>query len=167
MNRYACPQLRRIAVYKVLGAIVIFLGVATAQAEVTAHDRLPTHILTCGGSVVTDIGARLEGDTNFSSGTSVFYENGGSQVSYDKVSAIVGSRKGDHVLICLVFIPSNCPAGDDRGKIYTQQICALWNRGLFRILNTAAAVLKRLFVTACEHRRHFCAAFTWMAVTSA
>ena len=63
--------------YKALGAIVIFLGVATAQAEVTPHDPLATHILTCGGSVVTDIGGRLEGDTNFSSGTSVFYENGG------------------------------------------------------------------------------------------
>ena len=105
--------------YKALGAIVIFLGVATAQAEVTPHDPLATHILTCGGSVVTDIGGRLEGDTNFSSGTSVFYENGGHQTSYDKVSAIVSSKKGDHVLICLVFIPSNCPAGDDRGKIYT------------------------------------------------
>jgi hypothetical protein len=107
------------AVDRALSAIAIFLGAATAQAEVTPHDRLPTHILTCGGSVVTDIGGRLEGDTNFSSGTSVFFENGGSQVSYDKVAAIVTSKKGDHVLICLVFIPSNCPAGDDRGKIYT------------------------------------------------
>jgi hypothetical protein len=106
-------------VHKVLGAIVIFLGVARAQAEVTPHDRLPTHILAGGGSVVTDIGGRLEGDTNFGSGTSVFFENGGSQVSYDKISAIVSSKKGDHVLICLVFIPSNCPAGDDRGNIYT------------------------------------------------
>jgi hypothetical protein len=106
-------------VHKVLAAIVVFLGVVRAQAEVTPHDPLPTHILTCGGSVVTDIGGRLEGDTHFSSGTSVFFENGGGQVSYDRVSAIVSSKKGDHVLVCLVFIPSNCPAGDDRGKIYT------------------------------------------------
>ena len=105
--------------HKVLGAIVIFLGAAAAQAEVTPHDPLPSHILACGGSVVTDIGGRLEGDPDFSSGTSVFYENGGSQVSYEKISAIVSSKKGDHVLICLVFAPSHCPEGDVRGKIYT------------------------------------------------
>ncbi len=105
--------------HKVLGAVVLLLGAAAAQADLTPNDPLPAHILTCGGGVTTDIGGRLEGDTNFSSGTSVFYQNGGSQVSYDKILAIVNSKRGDHVLICLVFIPSNCPAGDDRGKIYT------------------------------------------------
>jgi len=106
-------------VQKVLGASLLLFGAATAQAEVTPNDSLPTHILACGGSIITMIGGRLEGDTNFSSGTSVFYQNGGSQVSYTKIPAIVNSKRGDHVLICLVFIPSNCPAGDDRGKFYT------------------------------------------------
>lgn len=104
---------------KFSAAAVLLLGAATAQAEVTPHDSLPTRILACGGSVITLIGGRLEGDTNFSSGTSVFYQNGGSQVSYERVPAIVNSKRGDHVLICLVFIPSHCPAGDDRGKFYT------------------------------------------------
>jgi hypothetical protein len=104
---------------KVLGAVVLLLGAATARAEVTPRDHFPTRIFACGGSVITAIGGRLEGDTNFSSGTSVFYQNGGSQVSYAKVPAIINSKRGDHVLICLVFIPSHCPAGDDRGKIYT------------------------------------------------
>jgi hypothetical protein len=94
------------------------LRAATAQAEVTSHDPLPTRIFACGGSVIRLIGGRLEGDTNFSTGTSVFYQNGGSQVSYEKVPAIVNSKRGDHVLICLVFIPNHCPAGDDRGKLY-------------------------------------------------
>jgi hypothetical protein len=107
------------AVQKVLGAVVLLLGAATAQAEVTPNDPLPTHILTCGGSIITDIGGRLEGDTDFSTGTHVFYRNGGGGVSYEKEAAVANSKKGDHVLICLVFIPSNCPAGDDRGKIYT------------------------------------------------
>ena len=40
-------------------------------------------------------------------------------VSYDKIESIMDSRKGDHVLICLVFIPRNCPPGDNRGKMYT------------------------------------------------
>jgi hypothetical protein len=110
---------REDVVRKVLGAVILLLGAATAQAEVTPNDRLPLHILTCGGGIITEIGGRLEGDTDFSSGTSVFYQNGGGQVSYDRVPAIVNSKRGDHVLICFVFIPSNCPAGDDRGKIYT------------------------------------------------
>ena len=104
---------------KVLGAGILLLGAATAQAEVTPNDPLPIRILNCGGSVITEIGARLEGDANFSSGTSVFYRNGGGQVSYDKISAIINSKRGDHVLICLVFIPQHCPAGDNRGKVYT------------------------------------------------
>ncbi|HJW39842.1 MAG TPA: hypothetical protein VJ476_01290, partial [Rhizomicrobium sp.] len=29
------------------------------------------------------------------------------------------SHVGDPVLMCLVFIPSDCPKGDDRGKVYT------------------------------------------------
>lgn len=88
-------------------------------APVTPGDALPKTLLTCGGSTITDIGPRLEGDTDNSSGTSVFFKNGGSQVSYDKEAAILKSRKGDHVFICLVFVPKNCPKGDDRGKIYT------------------------------------------------
>jgi hypothetical protein len=105
--------------HKVLGMAVVLLCAATAQADVTPNDRFPTHLLTCGGGVIADIGGRLEGDTDFGSGTSVFYQNGGGQVSYDKIPAIVNSKKGDHVLICLVFVASNCPRGDDRGKIYT------------------------------------------------
>ena len=104
---------------KVLGAVVLLLAATTAQAEVTPNDPLPVHILTCGGSIITAIGGRLEGDTDFSTGTHVDYKNGGAGVSYEKEAAVANSKIGDHVLICLVFIPSNCPAGDDRGKIYT------------------------------------------------
>jgi len=100
-------------------AVVLVLAAGTARAEITANDPLPTRILTCGGSAITEIGGRLEGDANFSSGASVFFRNGGSQVSYEKEPAIIKSRKGDHVLICLVFIPDHCPPGDNRGKTYT------------------------------------------------
>jgi hypothetical protein len=100
-------------------SLALLVSVTNARAEITPDDRLPTQILTCGGSVITGVGPRLEGDTNFSSGTSVFYKNGGTQVSFDKIQAIVNSKKGDHVLICLVFVPEHCPAGDTRDKIYT------------------------------------------------
>ena len=101
------------------GAMVLALAAATAQAEITSNDPLPTRILACGGSIITEIGPRLEGDANFSSGTSVFYRNGGTQVSYEREPAIIKSKKGDHVLICLVFVPDHCPPGDNRGKTYT------------------------------------------------
>ncbi len=73
----------------------------------------------CARTRITNIGGRLEGDTDFSSGTSVVFADGGRQVSYDKVSAIVGSRRGDPVLLCLTSIPKHCPPGDDRGRSYT------------------------------------------------
>ena len=72
----------RIATATALG--ILLISVAAARSEISPDDQLPTQILTCGGSVVTGIGPRLEGDTNFSSGTSVFFKNGGAQVSYDK-----------------------------------------------------------------------------------
>jgi hypothetical protein len=96
------------------------LAASAGQARpVSVKDRLPKTVLTCGGSTITDIGPRLEGDKDNSSGTSVFFRNGGAQVSYDKIDAILNSKKGDHVMICLVFVPKNCPKGDKRGRIYT------------------------------------------------
>jgi hypothetical protein len=53
--------------HKVLGMAVLLLCAATAQADVTPDDRLPSHLLTCGGGVIADIGGRLEGDTDFGS----------------------------------------------------------------------------------------------------
>lgn len=98
---------------------LLALPAATARAEVTPDDPLPAKILACGGSVIDGIGPRLEGDPDFKSGVTVFFKNGGVQISYDRIDAIVKSKKGDHVLICLVFIPDHCPPGDDRGKFYT------------------------------------------------
>ena len=104
---------------KALLTAMLLAASSVALAEPKPTDPLPKEILACGGSVITEIGGRLEGDKDFSSGTSVFFKNGGSQVSYDKIDAIVKSKIGDHVLMCLVFIPSHCPPGDARGRQYT------------------------------------------------
>jgi hypothetical protein len=90
----------------------LLVSVTTAQA-VTPNDPLPTPILTCGGSVITDTG------TSSRSTTSVSYKNGLDTWSWETIQAVINSRKGDHVLICLVFIPEHCPEGDTRGKVYT------------------------------------------------
>lgn len=81
--------------------------------------RLPEREGECGLTRIVQIGGRLEGDTDFFSGTEVDLVNGGHQVSYDRVPAIMGSRKGDPVLMCLTSLPKHCPPGDDRGRSYT------------------------------------------------
>lgn len=81
--------------------------------------RLPAREGDCALTRITDIHGRLEGDTDFSSGTGVEFANGGHQVDYDRVEALVASRRGDPVLMCLTAIPKHCPPGDDRGRAYT------------------------------------------------
>ncbi len=88
-----------------------------AAKEITPHDPLPRTILQCGGGIVTEVGSRLEGRP--SSGSSIRFNNDGGSVSEEIVPAIQHSRVGDHVMICLVYIPKDCPAGDDRGSEYT------------------------------------------------
>jgi uncharacterized protein len=78
--------------------------------------RLPTSPGACSLTSVTDVGTRLENTPG--SGSAISMANGADQVSYDTIPAIDRSRRGDPVLVCLVSLPQNCPAGDDRGKVY-------------------------------------------------
>lgn len=78
--------------------------------------RLPVSPGACSLTAISRIGTRLEGTPG--SGSAVEMANGADQVSYDTIAAIDRSRPGDPVLVCLVSLPQNCPAGDDRGKIY-------------------------------------------------
>ncbi len=106
---------------KAVAAIFLALAGVSVHA-VSPNDRLPTQVLKCGGSIIAEIGPRLEGDKNFESGAHVWLRNNGVSVAYQEdvsLTAIKNSKVGDHVLVCLVFIPKDCPKGDDRGKIYT------------------------------------------------
>ncbi|HJX85305.1 MAG TPA: hypothetical protein VJ723_13265 [Candidatus Angelobacter sp.] len=77
----------------------------------------------CTTTTVSKIGTRLSEGENGpdvpGSGSLVLYANGGVQVSYETVPGIEHSHVGDKVLVCFVSIPRSCPAGDDRGKMYT------------------------------------------------
>jgi hypothetical protein len=75
----------------------------------------PVRVGECANTTIKWVGTRLGAP---GSGSSVVYQNGLSQVDYDTVPAIDQSRKGDPVHICLVFIPINCPKGDNRGRKY-------------------------------------------------
>ena len=46
------------------------------------------------------------------------FVNGGYQVSYATIAGLKGARAGDRVKVCLISIPDECPAGDDRGRVY-------------------------------------------------
>ena len=85
---------------------------------------LPTRIGQCSTTQVADVTPRLDPggppkSEDFDSGTAVNFRNGGYQVSYEREAALLNSKPGDSVLMCLVAIPHNCPPGDNRGRVYT------------------------------------------------
>jgi uncharacterized protein YecT (DUF1311 family) len=92
---------------------------STSNARLRYLRRNITRVGQCENARVQWIGPRLElsqGDPP--DGTSVTLTDGVSLVSYDRVGAILSSRVGDPVRVCLISIPSNCPPGDERGRVY-------------------------------------------------
>jgi len=76
---------------------------------------IPTRVGACSLTSITRVGTRLAGVAGSSAVTET---NGAVQISYDQIPTIDASRRGDPALVCLVSVPRNCPAGDDRGKVY-------------------------------------------------
>ena len=109
--------------FQVYGATTDVSDALSAIDMVTAlppeSHALPGREGACVVTRIGAVGARLEGDTTFESGTSVGFANGGMQVAYDKIFPIIQSHEGDPVLMCLTSIPKHCPPGDDRGRMYT------------------------------------------------
>jgi uncharacterized protein len=88
-----------------------------ARGPTPKGGRLPAAVGECTTTAVKEVGPRLEGGDG-SDGTSVTFENGGYQVSYEREPKLVASRAGDKVVMCLATIPRFCPAADHRGKLY-------------------------------------------------
>lgn len=93
------------------------LPLPSAILETAISDSLPTEIGQCSKTTVSEVGNRL-GDVP-SSGSLIVYANKGIQVSYETIQGIRDSLVGDNVYLCLIYIPTDCPAGDDRGKVYS------------------------------------------------
>jgi hypothetical protein len=109
----------RVAFASAIGAVVMLSSSLTNAAE----ERLPT---TLGACVLTEISAissrlvnRTTGQPIRGSGSAVSFDNKGYQVSYAEEPAILRSRRGDKVYMCLMQVPRDCLPGDDRGRIYT------------------------------------------------
>jgi len=84
---------------------------------------IPTKVGECSKTTVSKIGTRLTDGTTgqniAGSGSEIEYANGIIQVSYDNVQGIEDALIGDNINLCLVSIPTDCPAGDNRGRVYT------------------------------------------------
>lgn len=72
----------------------------------------------CFSTTVKEVGNRLEGDDDDTSGTSISYADGHYQVDYDSSRRKLGFRAGDPVQLCVVSLPKDCPRGDHRGITY-------------------------------------------------
>ncbi len=104
-------------------ALLALVSGALYGAPVGAPNQLkPTKFGTCAFTTISRVEQRLEEQNHrpvADSGSAVVLANGVYGVSYDEVPAVNQSRKGDHVMTCLVLIPTGCPPGDKRGRFYT------------------------------------------------
>ena len=107
----------RNAIALIAALALVQLDAAAAFAQRSHHYPI-ARVGQCANSRITAIHARLEGDPNFESGIGVELANGIYGVSYESVGAVRRSRVGDRVRSCLVSIPTDCPPGDDRGRMY-------------------------------------------------
>ncbi len=102
--------------------VIVGLALGALAAGPALAQSGPDRVGECVATSIASVGTRLEdGSTHRpipGSGSAVAFANGLSQVSYDTVPAVERSRRGDRVRICLVSVPTDCPRGDTRGKVY-------------------------------------------------
>jgi len=96
-----------------LAALCALLFLWAGADGTLAHAPVHPRVGDCTLSTVTYVGWRA-GD----SGIVIQYANDMWQVDYNTIPGIHASRAGDRVRLCLIELPLNCPAGDDRGRIY-------------------------------------------------
>jgi hypothetical protein len=100
----------------------LWLAVVPANGLAASRENMPRVPGTCSFTRIKQVTYRLEDGAGHAvpdSGSAVILENDVYGVSYDSVPEVQNSRRGDRVLTCLVKLPTNCPRGDYRGKLYT------------------------------------------------
>ncbi|HKM63671.1 MAG TPA: hypothetical protein VJY39_14385 [Acidisphaera sp.] len=99
--------------------LALALLLATQATPGLATD-IPTTPGTCVFTRIKTIGHHLRpGPPTLDPGSTVAYDNGVNQISYETVGTLGQARIGDEIMLCLVRIPQHCPPGDARGRIYT------------------------------------------------
>ena len=103
---------------RILAAMAaLALAVPAVAAPSYTEGPVPTKVGQCVTTRISQLASRLENMPD--SGSAVNYANGLYQVSYDTIPGLVTARVGDSVKLCLKALPSGCPKGDDRGKMYS------------------------------------------------
>jgi len=95
-------------------------GVPVVFGSGVPASKVRSNLKKNGDCTLTKISSkqfRLQDDPG--SGSMVVFENSVRQVSYDIWEEIEHSAVGDPVKLCLISLPTDCPAGDERGKIYS------------------------------------------------
>jgi hypothetical protein len=86
-----------------------------AQSE-AQYSVLPAQVGECAETRITQVTEDVQGAPG--GGTFVRYENGGNQISYEKLPGLLSSEIGDPVRLCLASVAEGCPPGDERGRFY-------------------------------------------------
>ena len=87
---------------------------AALAAPARASDPAPTVPGQCIATTITTLSHRFDDDP--SSGSFVEYATGTIGVEYDEIPEVGRAKVGDKVELCLVSLPEDCPAGDERGS---------------------------------------------------
>ncbi|ACI55809.1 conserved hypothetical protein [Rhizobium leguminosarum bv. trifolii WSM2304] len=93
-----------------------------AGSQLPEATAIPAKAGHCATTSVLEVHPRLDNggaadDADFDSGTGIDYANDGYQVSYNREEALIGSKPGDPVTMCLVEIDRDC-SPDEGGKLF-------------------------------------------------
>ncbi len=94
---------------------------ALAGSTASVSTAMPTRPAQCVRTRIKEVTTRFGNpltEANAGDGIYVAYENGGGVNSYDRGPEFKGVAAGQPAVLCLVTIPRDCPAGDDRGRVY-------------------------------------------------
>ena len=99
-----------------LRTAVAAVALCALAVPAVAKDPAPTVPGQCVATTITKLNHRFEDDPG--SGSFVEYATGTIGVEYDEIPEVGRAKVGDKVELCLVSLPEDCPAGDERGKFY-------------------------------------------------
>jgi hypothetical protein len=98
-----------------LHPIAFAIAFALPSSLASAAD-LPARVGECVETRISSITSDFPGAPG--GGSVIHYENGGQQLSFDKIPGLDTTAIGDPVRVCLVQMAEGCAPGDSRGRTY-------------------------------------------------
>lgn len=92
------------------------VALALSPAFPATASELPANLGGCVETHISNITSDFPGAPG--GGSVIHYENGGQQLSFDKIAGLDRDQIGDPVRVCLVAVAEGCPPGDTRGRTY-------------------------------------------------